>query len=596
MNKEMTSFLLSGFREKLTQEEINSPNPFSTQTITAEDDAAVQAGANAAAARSGYDRALAGVGQTAGYTGNTGAAPGSRNGSGTTVTPTIDVSSTTSTSTSTSNGEFAIILASLGILSLFIFFMTWSILAVLVFITLVILIMVILLKYGFITASFLYPQTQTETKTQQTAPSLPGGIFKASEVFHIADNKFTYDQAPAVCAAYGAQLATLEQILNAYNNGGEWCGYGWSQGGMALYPTQESTWKSLQGETDTSKRTACGRPGVNGGYFDPATQFGVNCYGFKPDGNLDFPLPPPGTDRSAFNDMVKRFRSSMNSFTMDPYSRNEWSGYDAPITSFRPPYGTQFSQNIGMLAGSQGPRGEEGPQGDQGESWRRGRWSDWYGSMMGRTGGTGGTGGTGTREHMTDVEDYPGTTRLSMADSLGPYGLIGPTGPRGSKGDKGDKGDPGPTGPAGVGPTGPMGLGSIGPTGPRGGGGSDTTTTTVPTIPPPPTDTTTTINSGTQPSLVQGLTSGSSILAALTTLPPAQAAATTATLTPTQQQALATSLGTTIGRSGKDADVLPSIVSDRAASAQAALAASAAPVPPVVPPPAAQPQAKDESS
>ena len=620
----MTSFLLSGFREKLTQEEIRSPNPFSTQTITAEDDAAVQAGANAAAARSGYDRALARLGQTAGYTGNTGAAPGSRNGRGTTITPTIDVSSTTltSTSTSTSNGEFAIILASLGILSLFIFFMTWSILAVLVFITLVILIMVILLKYGFITASFLYPQTQTETKTQQTAPSLPGGIFKASEVFHIADNKFTYDQAPAVCAAYGAQLATLEQILNAYNNGGEWCGYGWSQGGMALYPTQESTWKSLQGETDTSKRTACGRPGVNGGYFDPATQFGVNCYGFKPDGNLDFPLPPPGTDRSTFNDMVKRFRSSMNSFTMDPYSRNEWSGYDAPITSFRPPYGTQFSQNIGMLAGSQGPRGEEGQQGDQGEGWRRGRWGDWYGSMMGQTGGTGGTGGTVTREHMTEVEDYPGTTRLSMADSLGPYGLIGPTGPRGRKGDKGDKGDPGATGPAGVGPTGPMGLGSIGPTGPRGGGGSDTTTTTVPIVPTPPTNTTTTINSGTQPSLVQGLTSGSSILAALTTLPPEQAAATTATLTAPQQQALATSLGVTIGASGKDADVLPSLVANRVtdpaatspsqaaraaraesqAAAEAAMQASASKTiadqaaAAAAAAAAAQPQAKDESS
>jgi len=574
----MMSFLLSGFRENLTAEEIRSPNPFSTQEITAEENARVQAGANSAAARSGYDRALARVGQTAGYIGTTGAAaPGprsERSDRGTTVRPTMDVSSTilTSTSTSESNGEFAIILASIGILSLFIFFMTWSILAVLVFIALVVLVIVILLQYGFITTSFLYPPApETKTKNQQTVPSLPGAIFKASEVFHIADNKFTYDQAPAVCAAYGSQLATLEQILYAYNNGAEWCGYGWSQGGMALFPTQETTWKSLQGETDTSKRTACGRPGVNGGYFDPATKFGVNCFGFKPDGELDFPLPPPGTDRSVFNDMVKRFRSSMNSFTMDPYSRNEWSGYDPPVTMFKPPYGTQFSQNIGMLAGSQGPRGEQGHQGDRGEGRRGGRWSDWYSSMMGQTGGTG---GTGTTEHLTNynyandnyVEDYPGTTSLSMADSLGPYGLVGPTGPRGYRGEKGDRGHTGPMGPAG-----------LGPTGPRSSTGPATTTVpptlppvvppvvptvppVVPTVTPPPVTTT---NSGTQPSLVQGLTSGSSILAALTTLPPEQAATATATLTPTQQQALASSLGVTIGTSGKDADVLPSLVASR---------------------------------
>jgi len=49
---------------------------------------------------------------------------------------------------------------------------------------------------------------------------------------------------------------------------------------MALFPTQQATWQALQ--TDPVNKTNCGRPGINGGYFDPQTKFGVNCYGVKP--------------------------------------------------------------------------------------------------------------------------------------------------------------------------------------------------------------------------------------------------------------------------------------------------------------------------
>jgi hypothetical protein len=141
----------------------------------------------------------------------------------------------------------------------------------------------LLYTYGVITSDF-FKSTTSITTTQpigDAKSTLPGALV-GSEVFHISDNKFTYDDAPAVCAAYDAQLATLEQILDAYNHGAEWYGYGWSAGGMALYPTQKGTWDALQNEADQKKRTACGRPGVNGGYFDPSLKFGVNCFGFKP--------------------------------------------------------------------------------------------------------------------------------------------------------------------------------------------------------------------------------------------------------------------------------------------------------------------------
>mgnify|MGYP001407546069 CR=1 FL=1 len=37
-----------------------------------------------------------------------------------------------------------------------------------------------------------------------------------------------------------------DEIENSYKDGGEWCGYGWSDGQMALYPTQKKTFAKLQ--------------------------------------------------------------------------------------------------------------------------------------------------------------------------------------------------------------------------------------------------------------------------------------------------------------------------------------------------------------
>jgi len=102
-----------------------------------------------------------------------------------------------------------------------------------------------------------------------------------NEVFNVGNNMFTYDDAQSVCASYGARLATYDEIESVYNNGGEWCNYGWSEGQTAYFPTQKSTWKTLQKSEST--KNSCGRPGVNGGYIeDPNLRFGVNCFGKKP--------------------------------------------------------------------------------------------------------------------------------------------------------------------------------------------------------------------------------------------------------------------------------------------------------------------------
>ena len=101
------------------------------------------------------------------------------------------------------------------------------------------------------------------------------------EVFNIRDNIFSYNEAKAVCEAHDAKLASLEEMIQAYKNGGNWCSYGWSEGQLALYPTQPDFWKKLQ--NDPYKKNECGKTGVNGGYFaNPNYKFGANCYGIKP--------------------------------------------------------------------------------------------------------------------------------------------------------------------------------------------------------------------------------------------------------------------------------------------------------------------------
>lgn len=102
-----------------------------------------------------------------------------------------------------------------------------------------------------------------------------------NQVFNVSNNLYTYEEAQKVCAAFDASLATYDQIETSYENGGEWCNYGWSDGQMAYFPTQKDTWEKLQNNPNT--KHACGRPGINGGFIDnPYIKFGANCYGKKP--------------------------------------------------------------------------------------------------------------------------------------------------------------------------------------------------------------------------------------------------------------------------------------------------------------------------
>ena len=158
----------------------------------------------------------------------------------------------------------------------------------------------------------------------------------ADEVFNIANNLYTYDDAQSVCSAYGARLATYDEVEDAYRKGGEWCNYGWSDGQMAYFPTQKATWEKLQKNPD--KKNSCGRPGVNGGYMaNPYIKFGVNCYGKKPDPKADDltkmnankeVIVPKTADEELLDKKVQFWKDNADKLlNVNSFNRNKWSEY-----------------------------------------------------------------------------------------------------------------------------------------------------------------------------------------------------------------------------------------------------------------------------
>ena len=172
------------------------------------------------------------------------------------------------------------------------------------------------------------PQHEGSEEKKIVEKILPG----RQQVFNINKNTYTYYDAEPLCKALGSELATYEQVKQAYADGADWCNYGWVKGQMAVYPTQTDTWQQLQ-NGDEAQRNACGQPGVNGGFFDnPELRFGVNCYGIKPAQNEHdatiitsgdgAPLTPGELE---FEKKVSKYRGDANSIGILPFNKNQWS-------------------------------------------------------------------------------------------------------------------------------------------------------------------------------------------------------------------------------------------------------------------------------
>ena len=155
--------------------------------------------------------------------------------------------------------------------------------------------------------------------------SAPG----AAEVFNISKNTFTYYDAEPLCKALGAELATYDQVKAAWSKGADWCNYGWTKGQMAVFPTSKDTYETLQKGTP-EQQLSCGRPGVNGGYFDnPELLYGVNCYGPKPaqskhDQAESVIATPVSPEAYEFDKKVAQFKTQSESIGILPFNKKSW--------------------------------------------------------------------------------------------------------------------------------------------------------------------------------------------------------------------------------------------------------------------------------
>jgi len=156
-----------------------------------------------------------------------------------------------------------------------------------------------------------------------------------NEVFNIGNNLYNYDDAQMICTSYGARLATYDEIEDSYNNGAEWCNYGWSDGQMIFFPTQKSTWDKLQKGSNPKRKNMCGRPGVNGGYMEnPHLRFGVNCYGKRPEPSpeelerMNNGIIPKTPEDLELEKKVNFWKENSDKLLkVNAFSKNSWSQY-----------------------------------------------------------------------------------------------------------------------------------------------------------------------------------------------------------------------------------------------------------------------------
>lgn len=176
------------------------------------------------------------------------------------------------------------------------------------------------------------PQDETPEQKEATKPLVEKVLpnIGMPEVFNVSKNTYTYYDAEPLCRALGAELATYDQVKQAWEKGADWCNYGWVKGQAAVYPTQKDTWERIQAGPE-EQRLACGNPGLNGGYFDnPELRFGVNCYGNKPNQsqhdeamiNKGAPTSPGALE---IERKIAKFRTEAASLGVMPFNSNKWS-------------------------------------------------------------------------------------------------------------------------------------------------------------------------------------------------------------------------------------------------------------------------------
>lgn len=147
-----------------------------------------------------------------------------------------------------------------------------------------------------------------------------------NQVFNIKENIYTLEDAPGVCGALGADVATINQLIDSHKLGADWCNVGWTKDGLAAYPIQYATWKNLQ-DNEPGKRNICGVPGINLVRNDPNLLYGVNCYGIKPEpkGREKVKQVLVSDKQNALNAKIAAFQENLAAIGVASFNNDAWS-------------------------------------------------------------------------------------------------------------------------------------------------------------------------------------------------------------------------------------------------------------------------------
>ena len=165
----------------------------------------------------------------------------------------------------------------------------------------------------------------------KSVPSLESDLLSndkplKNQVFNIKQNIYPYKDAEAVCNAFGSDVATVEQLVEAHKKGANWCNVGWTKDGLAAYPIQNKYWLKMQ-ENESSKKNMCGVPGINLVRNNPNLLYGVNCYGPKPmpRGNEKVKHVYVSDKDRKLAARTQEIRKNLNAVNVMPFNEDDWS-------------------------------------------------------------------------------------------------------------------------------------------------------------------------------------------------------------------------------------------------------------------------------
>ena len=145
------------------------------------------------------------------------------------------------------------------------------------------------------------------------------------EVYLVSNNIFSKSEVPKVCKGlFNGVVATKEQLNESYNNGANWCNYGWDSDGQAYYPLQD----------DTNNSACEGSKGLNGGKMPTDDiKLGALCYGVKPEDGRYSDLVKINQD-SSFSEgdllMLENYRKKLanGGIKITPFNNKAWSRWN----------------------------------------------------------------------------------------------------------------------------------------------------------------------------------------------------------------------------------------------------------------------------